>query len=296
MRKSGFHLILLASFLLGPLCVEKAQQPPLPYDYEIPIGDKKVGISKEKINNLKKRATAAVPKPSSTIVSRAKIESLAKEFRLTEETSLNPHLVFVNSDIAYWENRKLDETRLALEFAARRLILEEAERQGLRIASKEMLSKAAEQIIPLIKEQQSSLVQDIVCSGNTSEEYVKQSWDGLNSGNLEKALPCTEKTIKKWTHQADDQQAKATKQGCSEPPQASDLKTYFSSYWALSDVATSWFIRGEVFYKQGKWQEAREAYKTVIDRYQCAFTWDPRGWFWKTADGAQEKYDEVRLK
>lgn len=297
MGRIGLKRLFLFSLLLLAASVGISQSGIVPYAHEIKIADKKIGVSREELTSWGKKT---VPWAGlGTAVSRAKIEALAKEFGLMERTSVNPGLVFLSSDIRDWEKRKLDETHLALEFAARRLILEEADIQHVTILSKETLSKAAAQVIPLIqeqqKEQQSSLVQDLVCTGSTSQEFVKQSWDGLTN-NPEKSLACTDKTIKKWARQADDQQAKATNQSCSDPPPASDLKPYFASYWALSDVATSWFIRGEVFSQQKKWPEAKAAYKTVIDKYHCSFTWDPRGWFWRTADAAQEKYEEIRLK
>jgi len=84
--------------------------------------------------------------------------------------------------------------------------------------------------------------------------------------------------------------------GCADTPAAADSKSYYASYWALSDVATAWFIRGEALSQQKKLAEAKLAYKTVTDRYRCAFTWDTNGWFWRTADGAQEKHDNIRTK
>jgi hypothetical protein len=297
MGRIGLKGLFVFSLLLFEASVGLSQGGVVPYAHEIKIADKKIGVSQEELNSWRKKVVSRAG--PGTTVSRAKIEALAKEFGLMQKTSVNPSLVFLSSDIKDWEKRKLDETHLALEFAARRLILEEADIQRISIPGKEALSKAATQVIPLIqeqqKEQQSSLVQDLVCTGSTSEEFVKQSWDGLTN-NHEKSLACTDKTIRKWARQADDQQAKATNQSCGDPPPASDLKPYFASYWALSDVATSWFIRGEVFSQQKKWPEAKAAYKTVIDKYRCSFTWDPRGWFWRTSDGAQEKYDEIRPK
>ncbi|HXI24616.1 MAG TPA: hypothetical protein VNG71_12195 [Pyrinomonadaceae bacterium] len=259
------------------------------------IGEKRIGIAEERLSEWRKKTSPSSGQSAATAVSRARLEALAKQFGLMEKTKTNPQLVFLADDIALWEKQHLDETRLVLEFAARRLILEEADRQGVLIPSKQVLAQAALEVIPLLQSQASSVSQNLVCAGDTSEEFVKQSWAGLKSDTA-KSLACTDKTIRKWTRQADDQQIMATKADCSNPPSSADLKTYFGSSWALSDVATSWFIRGEAFYQQKKWPEAREAYKTVVDKYHCAFTWDPRGWFWRTADGAQEKYDEIRLK
>jgi hypothetical protein len=39
--------------------------------------------------------------------------------------------------------------------------------------------------------------------------------------------------------------------------------------------------------------EAREAYRIVIDKYCCAYTWDPHGWFWRTAEGAENELKKL---
>lgn len=299
MKRFGLHsqfvFLLLFLFTTG---IGNSHPPPLPFVFQITVGAKKIVLSQERINTWQKKVAATAAR-GGTSVSSGKVAALAKEFGLMDKTITNPGLVFLTADITYWEKRELDANRLALEFAARRLILEEADVQGIRIPGKQALANAAEQVIPIIseqqKEEQSSLVEGVVCSGHTSKEFVQQSWEALTN-NPTRSLLCTDKTIKKWTGQADDLQAKAIKLGCSDPPPASDLKPYSATYWALSDVATSWFIRGEVFSQQKKWPEAKAAYKTVIDKYRCAFTWDPEGHFWRTADGAQEKYDEIRLK
>ena len=298
------NLRLTAQFVLPLLFVAatglgNSQQGVMPYPPQITIGEKKIIVSQESINTWrsKARSTAASAGPRG---SRGSVAALARDFGLMKKTASNPTLAFDTEDITYWEKRKLDETNLALEFAARKLILEEADLQGIKIPGREALSQAASQVIPLLKEQQkndqSSLLGAVVCTGRTSQEFVTQAWEELTK-NPQKSLLCSDKTIQKWTRQADAQQAKATREGCSDPPPSSDFKSYSAAYWALSDVATSWFIRGEVYSQQAKWPEARAAYKTVIDKYRCAFTWDQGGgWFWRTADSAQEKYDEIRLK
>lgn len=134
----------------------------------------------------------------------------------------------------------------------------------------------------------------VICEGSTSEELTRQAWEALPK-DTGKALSCTYKTIKKWHAQADAQQTKAVAAGCTTP-KPEDIKTYFQSSWALSDVATSLFIQGEALRSQERLREASEAYKTVVDRYSCAFTWDQRGWFWKTADTAKEKLDKIKHK
>jgi hypothetical protein len=285
-----------------------SQIPVLPYNHKmekVAVGSSEIEVQHEDIDKWRRR----IPKPTRLSPVRSsggnaifteRVRELAREFGLMEKTEVNPDLVFVDKDINYWRDRRLDEGRLGLEFAARKLILETADRQRVKIPNREILSQAARQIIPMLeKAEQEAVARTInsaICKGNTSQEFTRQSWEGLKTGDFAVVMACTNSNIKKWSRQADAQQAKASASGCGDTPQPTDLKPFSASNWALNDIATSWFIQGEVFYQQGKWAEAREAYKTVIDRYPCAFTWNPEGFFWRVADAAQEKYDEVRLK
>lgn len=243
------------------------------------------------------------------------VEELARRFRLTEKPSRNPQLAFGKDEISYWQGQNLSTPELELEFEARRIILDAAERQNVHIRDQEMLSRAAREFIlsvivsediavkdsVQVKPEQLPNVSSLICEGDTSEAVIRQAWEGLNAGNgglgvkeLEKALACTKVAIDTWASQADEQQARwsqATE--CKVTPKAQDKDSYFSSSWALSDVATAWFIRGQVFAQQKKWKEAREAYKVVINKYPCAYTWDPRGWFWRTAEGAERELKKV---
>lgn len=284
------------------------QLTPLSYDHKaekIMVGSSAVEVQREDVDRWRRRISKPASPPTArpnggSALSAERVKALAGEFALTEETGTNPSLVFSDKDIAYWRDRRLDEGRLELEFAARRLILEAADRQHVKIPNKETLSKAAQQLIPILEKAREAnvtgVVQTVMCKGDMSQEFTQQAWEGLKSKDFAVALACTNSSIKKWSRQADIQQAKASEVGCRDTPSPTELKPYSAANWALSDIATSWFIQGEVYSQQGKLSEARAAYKTVIDKYPCAFTWDPRGWFWRVADSAQEKYDEVRLK
>ena len=61
------------------------------------------------------------------------------------------------------------------------------------------------------------------------------------------------------------------------------------NYWALNDVATSYFILGQILEAEGQQTEARQIYNTVITRFPYAQAWDPKGWFWKVAEAASDK-------
>jgi len=138
------------------------------------------------------------------------------------------------------------------------------------------------------------------CSCTNSGKCNELAWNALNSNNLEQALACAQVAIKSWTSNADAQQAKRVNssvcRATPDPKNTQAFNSFWADYWAVNDIATAWFIRGEAFYKQSKWTDARDAYRTVIDKYSCGFAWDTQGWFWNVADAAQTKYVEIKSK
>jgi len=64
-------------------------------------------------------------------------------------------------------------------------------------------------------------------------------------------------------------------------------------HWALNDVGTCLFIKGEAYKKLGRNKEAKETYQKLIDNFFYAQCWDPQGWFWKPAEGAQDSLDAL---
>lgn len=67
-------------------------------------------------------------------------------------------------------------------------------------------------------------------------------------------------------------------------------------YWALNDVATCYFIKGMALKSQGRLEEAKEAFNTVIKDLSYAQCWDPKGWFWKVAQGSRDQLQLIDLK
>jgi hypothetical protein len=63
--------------------------------------------------------------------------------------------------------------------------------------------------------------------------------------------------------------------------------------WALNDVGTCCFIEGQAFEKQGRKTEAAAAYKTLTTSYRFAQCWDPKGWFWRPAEAAAGRLDQL---
>ncbi len=251
------------------------------------------------------------------------VKSLVDYYQLNQRSKTNPHLVFGDHEIKYWSRASMDKQTLQLEFAARRIVLDAADKQNVKIRDQDMLSAAARQVIPDLQgatvrptpQQRSTVTQQadqslnvscLVCGcpvGVTSQDLIKKAWDALNANtsgmdpkNFEKALACTKVTITRFAGDADEQQATRLQANeCKKTP-AKDEKerdAYFGSYWALSDIAAAWFIRGQVLEQQKNCKEAKEAYATIVAKYNCAFIWDPRGWFWNAAKGADQALNNL---
>ncbi|MGB5624889.1 MAG: hypothetical protein WBM61_04090, partial [Woeseiaceae bacterium] len=69
-----------------------------------------------------------------------------------------------------------------------------------------------------------------------------------------------------------------------------------NEYWALNDVGTCYFIRGEALTKMKKNSEALAAFKVVRDELYYSQAWDPKGWYWAPADAAYPKIEMLEAK
>ncbi|MBE7159385.1 MAG: beta-glucanase precursor, partial [Rhodospirillales bacterium] len=65
--------------------------------------------------------------------------------------------------------------------------------------------------------------------------------------------------------------------------------------WALNDVGTCYFIKGQALESQGKKKDAVAAFKYLSDNLAFAQCWDPKGWFWKPADAARDKTKKLEF-
>jgi len=123
--------------------------------------------------------------------------------------------------------------------------------------------------------------------GDYSSSYLTtQAWRALTSNDTDSVMAYTDKVIELYAEEAVKMQT-----SLSEYPWESKEKIF--EYWALNDVGTSLFIRGEALKKAGKGKEAKQAYQKLVDNFFYAQTWDPQGWFWKPAEAAQQALDEL---
>ena len=113
-----------------------------------------------------------------------------------------------------------------------------------------------------------------------AQTLTVKAWEALLAKDYEAALAYTDECIKLYEEEAIFQQSQLTDFAPKE---------LAFDYWALNDVATCYFIRGEVYQELDELDKAREAYQTIIDKLGFAQCWDPKGWFWKVAEGAKDK-------
>ncbi len=121
---------------------------------------------------------------------------------------------------------------------------------------------------------------------SSSEQLTTKAWEALKNNNLDDVLTYTNKCINQYGAKAKEMQNSLTEYPFGE-------KDKIFAYWALNDVGTCLFIQGEAYRNAGKTDEAKAAYKKLIDEYFYAQCWDPQGWFWKPAEAAQQKLDEL---
>lgn len=123
-----------------------------------------------------------------------------------------------------------------------------------------------------------------------SETLTARAWKALGSQNLDDALACTAKCIELYAAEAKKMQ-EALKELPADEPKEETLKR-----WALNDVGTCLFLRGEVLLKKGDKKGAREAYGRLVSDFKSAQCWDDKGWFWKPAEAASQKLVELDAK
>ena len=124
---------------------------------------------------------------------------------------------------------------------------------------------------------------------HTSVTLQVKAWDALGEGKYEDAVKYTEKCAELYEEEARKMQA-----SLSAKPSADVV----NEYWALNDVGTCYFIRGEALTKLKKNKEALAALEVLRDELYYAQAWDPKGWYWAPADAAYTKIEmlEARMK
>jgi len=121
----------------------------------------------------------------------------------------------------------------------------------------------------------------------TSSFLTTQAWKALAANDLKAVIAYTDKVLELYS-----EQAKTMQGSLAEYPWESKEKIF--SFWALNDVGTSLYIRGEAYKKAGENNQALASYKKLVDEFFYAQCWDPQGWFWKPSEGAQQAIDDLK--
>ncbi len=111
-----------------------------------------------------------------------------------------------------------------------------------------------------------------------SSDYVNKAWSELGKRNFKSVYELTNECIDKFSQEADKLAATL-----SDFP-AKDKESF---YQVMNDVATCYFIKGEALMREGNTEEAKKAFKEVIQKYPFAQAWDPRGWFWSIKEKSE---------
>jgi len=114
----------------------------------------------------------------------------------------------------------------------------------------------------------------------SSAALTQKAWAALEARRYDEAILVAEETENRFGPMADRQQQR--------------LKTFAplaqaAQFSALNDVATCLFIKGRAYRMLERNDEARQAFLDIIQNYRFAQCWDPKGWFWKVAEAAQDE-------
>ena len=115
---------------------------------------------------------------------------------------------------------------------------------------------------------------------SASLELIAKARDARDRKDTDAAVAILQQCIDLYKDEADKEQASLKVLPKSRPE--------IEAVSILNDVATAYFIMGEIYRDQGKSEAAIGAFKTVLTKYCFAQAWDPRGWFWSIARTSRE--------
>lgn len=121
----------------------------------------------------------------------------------------------------------------------------------------------------------------------SSATLQTKAWEALGKGEYQNAVKYTEKCAELYEEEARKMQASL---GAKPPPENAH------DYWALNDVGTCYFIRGEALTRLREHERALLAYTVVRDELYYSQAWDPKGWFWSPSDAAHPKIEMLKAR
>ena len=123
----------------------------------------------------------------------------------------------------------------------------------------------------------------------SSATLTGKAWEALNAGDHAMVKAYTDKCIDMYLAKAKEMQS-----GLTALPTGSQEEV--SKYWALNDVGTCLFIKGQSLQKKGDKAGAKKAFKTLVDELKYSQCWDSNGWFWSPAGAAKKILVELEFE
>lgn len=124
---------------------------------------------------------------------------------------------------------------------------------------------------------------------HSSSTLTSKAWAELGKGNHDMAITYVDKCIELYMAEAKKMQS-----GLKDfAPEGDNEK--IASFWALNDVGTCLFIKGQALLKKGNKDAAKKVYKMLTDSLKYAQCWDNNGWYWKPAEAAKQALVELDL-
>lgn len=119
----------------------------------------------------------------------------------------------------------------------------------------------------------------------TSEYLTNKAWEGLDKKDYVQVEVYAQKCIFLYQEEAKSQQS-------SLKDFAKDA--FIPYFWALNNVGACYFILGEAYSSQKRYEVAKRMYQEVTDNYFYSRCWDKRGWYWKVADVSKERLKKLK--
>ena len=119
----------------------------------------------------------------------------------------------------------------------------------------------------------------------SATELIEKAWTAHGKRDIETTFRLTGQCIDLYAAQAQREQASLKVM----PKNADEIK----EVGVLNSVAVAYFIQGESYMRQGKSEEAKKAFQTIIDKYAYAQSWDQFGWYWSVAEKARLSIQKI---
>ena len=121
----------------------------------------------------------------------------------------------------------------------------------------------------------------------TSETLATRAWQAAENNDYLELFAYTQKCVELYGEEGKKMNAELTD---FEPAETASKK------WARNDAGTCLYIMAQAYEKLKMYPEAIQAYRTLASDYKYAQCWDPKGWYWHPAAGANLKADNLQYR